>query len=278
MEQTAERDRKLFQLAQEFLLKQEIPGVDEALLEKYMTLPLVQGRPQTINVIYEQLLWSVQSGGMDAKVVGGAIGGIDKLGQVLDGFDPTAVLARYGVAWEPLLDTIVEQLQPRGQIRRGPRSIWPKYCRAVLSSAAFLTQFDDVVDFYRWADFFDHDDRSRLALPMLLEAEIDGLGFALACDFLKELGYLDFGKPDVHIRDIFVGLRLCPARVSDYALLKLMVRMARHVGRTPYAVDKLLWLIGSGHFYEDPHIGDNGRTGRRKQAFIDYVQARLNPA
>ncbi len=38
---------------------------------------------------------------------------------------------------------------------------------------------------------------------MLLGREINGFGFALSCDFLKELGYEDFPKPDVHLRDIF---------------------------------------------------------------------------
>jgi len=43
---------------------------------------------------------------------------------------------------------------------------------------------------------------------MALMSEIHGIGFALACVFHKELGYLNFGKPVVHIRDIFVDLNL----------------------------------------------------------------------
>ena len=77
-----------------------------------------------------------------------------------------------------------------------------------LSAAQFITQFSDAEEFYRWADSFDEDDRAHPALPMALMSEIHGIGFALACVFHKELGYLNFGKPVVHIRDIFVDLNL----------------------------------------------------------------------
>ncbi len=48
--------------------------------------------------------------------------------------------------------------------------------------------------------------------------------------------------------------------------------MARNVGVTPYDGDKLFWLIGSGYFYDDHHIGNNGRIGSRKKEFIDMAQ------
>jgi hypothetical protein len=51
--------------------------------------------------------------------------------------------------------------------------------------------------------------------------------------------------------------------------------VARNVGVTPYNVDKLLWLIGSGDFYEDPHVGNTGKIGRRKQAFIGVAPKEL---
>jgi hypothetical protein len=47
--------------------------------------------------------------------------------------------------------------------------------------------------------------------------------------------------------------------------------MARNAGRTPYHVDKLFWLIGSGNFYDDPQIGNEGRIGRHKEQFIEYA-------
>ena len=82
-------------------------------------------------------------------------------------------------------------------------------------------------------DFFDEDERARPALPTLLEKEIDGFGFALACDFVKELGYENFSKPDVHVKDIFWALGLSPWGTNDYEVFKAVARVARNVNVTP---------------------------------------------
>jgi hypothetical protein len=58
-------------------------------------------------------------------------------------------------------------------------------------------------------------------------------------------------------------------------VFKAVARVARNVGVTPYNVDKLFWLIGSGYFYNDEHIGKKGRIGSRKEAFIALVQPAL---
>lgn len=107
---------------------------------------------------------------------------------------------------------------------------------------------------------------------MLLESEIEGIGFALACDFLKELGYYNFGKPDIHIRDIFTELELCPRGASDVAVFKSIVRISNHCGTTPYSVDKVFWLIGSGYFHENPELGNQGRIGSKKSEFISQAR------
>ena len=49
-------------------------------------------------------------------------------------------------------------------------------------------------------------------MPLILAAEIEGIGYTLACDFLKELGFIEYGKPDVHVIEIFVGIGLCPPK------------------------------------------------------------------
>lgn len=187
------------------------------------------------------------------------------------------MLKKYPSGWEAVLDDIVDQLKPRGSIRRTTRSIWPQYCRTILSAARFLAQFSSADDFYDWvASFYELDERARPALPMLLDTEI--AGFPLACDFLKGLGYENFSKPDVHVKDIFEGIGLCPIGSTDYEVFKAVARVASNSGVTPYNVDKLFWLIGSWKFYEDPHIGNNGRVGgrgERKARFIEVARATL---
>jgi hypothetical protein len=271
----AERDAKAYRIAKEFLFGLNVAGVTSDLVEKYLNPSETLSRAQSIPGIYSRILESAQNAGMKSGVIGKSIGGVDNLGPVLCGFDPTAVLAKFGAEWEKVLDEIEATLKPRGKVRREPRSIWPHYCRTILSAARFMQQFSTPDDFYRWVEFFDHDERARVALPMLLDREIDGLGFALACDFLKELGFVNFAKPDVHLRDIFCGLGLCPSNADDYDVFKAVVRVAMHAKVTPYNADKLFWLIGSGYFYNDPQIGDDGRIGNNKKDFIEFAIARL---
>src|SRR5262249_22191730 len=152
------------------------------------------------------------------------------------GFDPVAVLVRYSSA-EDLLDSIVTNVTPRGQVRRGRTSCWPLFTQAVLSGARFLAQFSDVADFTKWASSFHDDGRSRAALPLLLGEELTGFGFALACDFLKELGFANYAKPDVHVRSICRGLSLCPPKANDFTVFKSILRIAAKRQVSPYHVD-----------------------------------------
>jgi hypothetical protein len=272
-----EFDRVAYDLAKELLLRSGAArGVTPELIENYLYLSTP--RPDTLAGLYERMLESAQSGNMNAGVVGGSIGGIGNLGPVLCDFHPVRVLEKYPSGWEGVLDDIVAQLKPRGSVPRTPRSIWPKYCKSILSAAKFLSRFSSAEEFYGWVDFFDKDERARPALPLLLAQEIEGFGFALACDFVMGLGYENFSKPDVHIKDIFRAVRLSPSGTSDYEVFKAVARVASNVGVTPYNVDRIFWLIGSGYFYEDPHIGHKGRIGSLKKQFIEVAQMELEPS
>ena len=270
-----QRDQRIYLLAKEYLAQFKDEGVTTELLEKYLRYSEINPRPNTIQEIYKRILESAQNANMKSGVIGGAIGGIDKLSVVLCSFQPKAVINKYRSGWEQILDDIEKHLKPRGKMRRNPNSIWPHYCKTILSAAVFISQFVTADDFYRWVDFFDQDERARPALPMLLSCEIDGFGFALASDFLKELGYVNFAKPDIHIKDIFTGLELCPSKVNDYQVFRAVIRVAENVGVTPYNVDKLFWLIGSGKFYDDQQIGKGGRIATNKREFIAYAQQKL---
>lgn len=268
-----QRDRIVCSLAREFLLSLDTTTITELTLEKYLQ-PATRNHATSLPELYRAILESAQNANMKTGVIGRAIGGIAKLGNVLVGFDPNAVIAKYQSA-QDVFDEIKNELKPTGKMRHTSRSIWPQYCRTILSSAKFLNQFSSAEEFYTWVQFFDKDNRARVALPMLLAQEIDGFGFALACDFLKELGYVNFGKPDVHIRNIFKSMELCPPKANDYHLFKSVIRVATNADITPYAADKLFWLIGSGYFYDDPQIGKNGRIGSRREKFIAFARHRL---
>jgi hypothetical protein len=275
MKNNALIDKKAYQLAKDYFPAQGIKGVTVSLIEKYLNPLTLNPKPTSKEGIYQRILESAQNANMKTGVIGRAIDGVEKLSLVLDGFNPKAVLDKYAGDWEKILNDIVKKLKPRGEVRRTPRSIWPHYCQTILSAASFLEQFSSASDFFGWVDFFDRDDRARASLPMLLSREIEGFGFALSCDFLKEMGYVNFPKPDVHLRDIFTSLGLCRDRSDDYQLFRAVTRVAIHAGVSAYNADKVFWLIGSGYFYCDLDIGKQGRVGSKKWEFIEYTKPLL---
>ncbi len=266
-------DKKIYQQAKEYLPSLNIEGVTAALIEKYLDPGSFNSRPASMKDVYQHILESAQNASMKAGVIGKAIGGVEELSAVLEGFNPKTVLEKYKNNREAVLDDIITQIHPRGEVRRTPRSIWPNYCQTILSAATFLEQFASVSDFFEWVDFFDKDDRVRASLPMLLSQEVSGFGFALSCDFLKKMGYINFPKPDVHLRDIFTAIGLCDNKMDDYQLFKAITRVARNAEVTAYNADRVFWLIGSGYFYADPQIGNKGRIGSKKKEFVDYIKS-----
>lgn len=256
---------EIYQSAKDFLIFQ-LDSIGKAdILTSYLDVLDTSLSPKSLNQLYAGILQSAQNANMKAGVIGGALGGVEHLGRITDNFNPAYVTDTFKGSSEMLLNTIIDELKPRGQIRRESRSIWPKYCRTMLSAAVFLQQFADGADFYDWANHFYQDSRSMAALPLILTEEIDGFGYALACDFLKELGFVQYGKPDVHIIEIFSAIGLCAKKASLYQIQKVISDMAHAVDVSPYNVDKLFWLIGSGRFYHHPEI----KLGRMKQKFID---------
>lgn len=207
-------------------------------------------KPYDLKIIYRRLCESAQNKQMSTKVIGDSIGGIENLKEVLFDFDPHKVAQKYTKnGGSNLLEEIKQKLKPRGQIRETTRSLWPLYCKSIIDSAHFLKSFDNAEKFYQWADFFAHDSKSKPALPIIISMEISGYGFPLACDFLKELGFSEYGKPDVHIRDIFEELNIIEKNEKDYVILKVMDRIAQKNNVSTFAVDKVFWLIGSGNFH-----------------------------
>lgn len=151
------------------------------------------------------------------------------------------------------------------------RNSWFKWSCSVIDSARFLSGFKDASDFDKFVKRFDYNAASRMALPLLISSKVRGIGFALACDLLKELGYLNYPKPDVHMIDVFHGLGLSEANpISVFEAVERMADDCSTVDETvtPYKVDKVFWLICSGNYYnENPPIRIKGK----KAELIEYL-------
>jgi len=87
-----------------------------------------------------------------------------------------------------------------------------------------------------------------------------------------DIGYTSFAKPDVHLKALH-ELDLSPSK-DDYQVFAAILRVARSVGVTPFQVDRVFWLIGSGKFYlENPKV----TAGGQRDNFIAYAKSQAQP-
>jgi len=241
--------------------------VGEEILEKHLRLG-EKSKPDTISLLYNGLLSSLSN----RQGIGNSIGPIENLRSYLFDFNPQEVVANFGKDWKRLFKTIESSYDPPTKMditKNG--SYWVIFTRGIISGANFLARFQSIEDFNEFVNHFYLNDIIRAALPMLLAAEIYGLGFATACDFLKENGYPEYVKPDVHIKDVFLGLGITSTK-NDYEVFKEVTRFAKTIDETPYAVDKLFWLIGSGRFYLDD-IKVNTNKGKFIQRILKLMES-----
>ena len=145
------------------------------------------------------------------------------------------------------------------------RNSWYKWSCSIVDAARFPDEFESIDDFRSFVELFDYNTATRIALPLLISTRIKGVGFALACDLLKELGYLNYPKPDIHMMDICEALGLSSR--DPISVFEAIVKAANEGGTTPYELDKILWLICSGNFYLD-----GVKTNGHKKDFIVTAQ------
>jgi hypothetical protein len=126
---------------------------------------------------------------------------------------------------------------------------WIRYCKGIISGARFLNQFKDYNEFKSVCDSFNSNDVTREAFALFLQTKIDNMGFAIACNWLKELGYVNYPKPDVHMKDICQTLGLIDEKRTDIDCFEAMIKVARECKVEPYKLDKVWWLICSGNYY-----------------------------
>lgn len=240
--------------------------IDKKTLEKYLKLGEAR-EPTSLNDTYRGLLSSLTN----KRNMSNSIGPIENLSQYLFDFDSKKIYKQYLDDWERLFKDIEKSFEPPTKMDvTNSKSYWVHFVKGIIDSARFFSDFKNLEEFDAYVQTFYQNDLTRPALPMILAKEVHGLGFATACDFLKENGYPEYVKPDVHIKDIFNGLEITSTR-NDYEVFKSVIRFSRTVKKSPYEVDKLFWLIGSGKFYLD-----NIKVKTNKQDFIAKVKTKIS--
>lgn len=107
-----------YEFAYRFLINNTQERINEEIVKSYLTVPAPECNCKTINDVFYRMLVSAQNRQMSVNVVGGSIGGIENLHEVLSGFDVHAVLKRYSNKSNELLNDIEKKFCLEGKIRK----------------------------------------------------------------------------------------------------------------------------------------------------------------
>lgn len=258
---TKEQNQLVYKTMYKYLLEilpQEISKKD---LERYFE----SEHPQidSLETVYEQFLFSAQNYQSMPNVI--------KFLQRKDAIK--SILCNYD--FKEISKLTPDSLYRQFRIKFGVTSVdsshnsWLKFSKSAISSAKFMTEFKNAEDFKTFVKQFDYNIHTRMALPLLIAQKIHGFQFALSCDCLKELGFTNYCKPDVHIIEVLEQTGISTKEPID--VFEAITRMAKDCNTTPYKIDKIMWLICSGNFY----LNDI-KIPRHKQQLIELVNNELN--
>ena len=262
----------LFERAKNFLLRKIMDyNID---LDKYLIPEIKRTKPDNFSAIYKSILESAQNNQMSPNVIGKSISGekgnIDPLAKYLFNFDPHEIFKKYNDYNE---NNLFDLLKPNLKLKSDKYKLWFRYCKTIISAAKFLSKYETVTQFYEYIEQLYKNENTKNLLPLELSLEIDGYGIALSCDFLKELGYVKYGKPDTHVLDIFIAAKYFEKKdksslKASYMSLQIFDKIAIENNTTAYQVDKILWLICTGDFTQYNNI----KIVSTKKEFISILE------
>ena len=256
------KNSKIYDLAYQYLVNILPEGLEEKDLEKYFMGD--NANYSSLEDIFERLILSAQNyQGMPNNIKFGERK--KRIRELLHNYDLKWIAVQDA---ESLYSLFKKEYNftPSTNIKQNS---WYKWSNSIIDSANFVSEFKSIDEFRDFIKQFDYNLAMLAALPLLISTKIRGFGFALACDFLKELGYVNYVKPDTHLKDICYETKLCDSK-DEIKVFETVVKLADESKITPYKLDKILWLICSGNFYID-----NIKVKGYKKNFIEYLKKEI---
>lgn len=167
----------------------------------------------------------------------------EQFARILQGFDYAKILTKYKTS-----ENLYNVFEKKFNVNRDHNKLWVLFSKSVMDAAKFISKFKDVEDFKRTINNIAIHFPYSMMIPKMISEEIDGMGEILACDFIKEIGYVDFAKPDVHIDAIIKTLKGRDMKPKE--VLMEVQNIATAANTTTFEIDKLLWLVSSGKYYD----------------------------
>ena len=206
----------------------------------------------SLNSIYKRLLGSLQNRQSLPNIIKFWHKDYEKIYQeILCAFDPKKVLQKYkgesGAG--QLFNDLNERLHWNAEHYELPK----QWCDGAIGAAKVLSGYDDSISFYKELMSQAKNGELMKIANYVDKLPIKGMGFALSCDFLKEIG-IDLPKPDVHIIAVIKEVFFSGKDISEEELTAAFINMVdllkkTHPEMTAYKLDKMIWLICTGNFY-----------------------------
>lgn len=236
-----------YSFAFDYLKEQTQPLIDEGKLTEqelleYTTKTDVPNTDYTLRDAFRMLIICLQDYQSMPNVIN-YIAREQKVNEILFNLDCNQIVENW--TGETLYHRFCEEFPVSNA--DSPRNSWLKFSKGIISAAHFMVKFRTIEEFKSFLNCFSYNEHTREALPLLLSAKIFGIQFALACNWIKELGLIDYPKPDIHMIKVFHALGVC--REDQIECYRAMVKIAEECSVSPYQLDKVIWLICSGNYY-----------------------------
>ena len=194
-------------------------------------------KPQSLKRVYFLLVDSLLSN----RKVRERVGRPETFSGSLFAFDPLMVEKRYGDHWTWLCGAC-EAEDPK---RKGFITHMENFAKAALSGAIFMTKLGTIEMFHDLVEGYYDKPSTAAVLPVLLDYDIENLGFGCACRFLNKSGYPDYEEIKTPVKALLNELGITTSR-EDHAALEGLIRIARLnsvYGVTGEIANQVLWRL-----------------------------------
>lgn len=110
------------------------------------------------------------------------------------------------------------------------------------------------------------------ALTRMAQNQVTEFGPRLSASFFADLGSPNFVKADTHVEAIVMAAKGMASRPTAQQCIDFVRDMARATGRTPRAIDKLMYLACSGKFYLAGIAPVKAQATRSKQSLLGAIR------
>lgn len=192
---------------------------------------------------------------------------IDK---VLCGFKLESVRKKYGDDVEKLWKDLCNQCVPDSE--QSPNGAWYRFAKNIITLAAYLSEFRDIDELYAVFEKADSPEE-KIQLVDTVSSRVAQWGFAMASNWIKDIGLTGYCKPDRHICAIIDGIY--QTGDDEKAVFKKVIEVAKQCNVPPFNLDRVLFLVGSGDFYGQGHANIRKSYNGNEEEFIDLFKAQM---